>query len=116
MHRYAANAADGPIVGPVLAAQFGYLPGALWILVGCVLGGAVHDMVVLFASVRHKGQSLAAIATREVGPVTGTVAGVAVLCILILTLAGLSLAMHQRHAQRDKSLFIVVITERFATS
>ncbi len=91
-HHFAAIAAAGPLVGPVLAAQFGYLPGALWILVGCVLGGAVHDMVVLFASVRHKGQSLAAIATREVGPVTGTVAGVAVLCILILTLAGLSLA------------------------
>ena len=88
-HHFAAIAAAGPLVGPVLAAQFGYLPGALWILVGCVLGGAVHDMVVLFASVRHKGQSLSAIAQREVGPVTGTVAGIAVLCILILTLAGL---------------------------
>ena len=91
-HHFAAIAAAGPLVGPVLAAQFGYLPGALWILIGCVLGGAVHDMVVLFASVRHKGQSLSAIAQREVGPVTGTVAGIAVLCILILTLAGLSLA------------------------
>ena len=78
-HHFAAIAAAGPLVGPVLAAQFGYLPGALWILIGCVLGGAVHDMVVLFASVRHKGQSLAAIATREIGPVTGTVAGVAIL-------------------------------------
>jgi len=58
-HHFAAIAAAGPLVGPVLAAQFGYLPGALWILIGCVLGGGVHDMIVLFASVRHKGQSLA---------------------------------------------------------
>ena len=109
-HHFAAIAAAGPLVGPVLAAQFGYLPGALWILVGCVLGGAVHDMVVLFASVRHKGQSLAAIAQREVGRVTGTVAGVAVLCILILTLAGLSLACISAMHNAPWSLFIVVIT------
>lgn len=57
-HHFAAIAAAGPLLGPVLAAQFGFLPGALWILIGCVLGGAVHDMVVLFASVRHRGQSL----------------------------------------------------------
>lgn len=91
-HHFAAIAAAGPLVGPVLAAQFGYLPGALWILVGCVLAGAVHDMVVLFASVRHKAQSLATIAQKEIGPVTGVVAGFAILFILILTLAGLSLA------------------------
>ena len=109
-HHFAAIAAAGPLVGPVLAAQFGYLPGALWILIGCVLGGAVHDMVVLFASVRHKGQSLAAIATREIGPVTGTVAGVAILCILILTLAGLSLACISAMHNAPWSLFIVVIT------
>jgi carbon starvation protein len=64
-HHFAAIAAAGPLVGPVLAAQFGYLPGALWILIGCVLGGGVHDMVVLFASVRHKGQSLATIASKK---------------------------------------------------
>ena len=109
-HHFAAIAAAGPLVGPVLAAQFGYLPGALWILIGCVLGGAVHDMVVLFASVRHKGQSLAAIATREIGPVTGTVAGIAILCILILTLAGLSLACISAMHNAPWSLFIVVIT------
>ena len=109
-HHFAAIAAAGPLVGPVLAAQFGYLPGALWILIGCVLGGAVHDMVVLFASVRHKGQSLSAIAQREVGPVTGTVAGIAVLCILILTLAGLSLACISAMHNAPWSLFIVVIT------
>nr|WP_279343481.1 carbon starvation protein A [Fundidesulfovibrio terrae] len=92
-HHFAAIAAAGPLLGPVLAAQFGYMPGALWILIGCVLAGAVHDSVVLFASVRHKGQSLAYIATQEIGKLTGSVASVAVLFILILTLAGLSLAV-----------------------
>jgi len=91
-HHFAAIAAAGPLLGPVLAAQFGYMPGALWILVGCVLAGAVHDMVVLFASVRHKGQSLAYIATQEVDKFTGAVASFAVLFILVLTLAGLSIA------------------------
>src|SRR5208283_2643114 len=68
-HHFAAIAAAGPLLGPVLAAQFGYLPGALWIIVGCVMAGAVHDMVVLFASVRHKAQSLAKIAENEIGKV-----------------------------------------------
>ena len=92
-HHFAAIAAAGPLLGPILAAQFGYLPGTLWILIGCVLGGAVHDMVVLFASVRHKGQSLATIASREIGVFTGHVASVAILFIMILSLAVLSLAV-----------------------
>ena len=92
-HHFAAIAAAGPLLGPVLAAQFGYLPGALWIIIGCVLAGAVHDMVVLFASVRHKGQSLAKIAESEIGKTAGTVASFAFLFILILTLAGLSIAV-----------------------
>ncbi len=92
-HHFAAIAAAGPLLGPVLAAQFGYLPGALWIIVGCVLGGAVHDMVVLFASVRHKGHSLAKIAETEISKPVGIVASYAVLFILILTLAGLSIAV-----------------------
>ena len=78
-HHFAAIAAAGPLVGPVLAAQFGYLPGALWILIGCVLGGGVHDMVVLFASVRHKGQSLATIASKEIGRIVGGTAAISVL-------------------------------------
>src|SRR5512143_3023746 len=65
-HHYAAIAGAGPLMGPVLAAQFGFLPGALWILVGAVLAGSVHDIVVLFASVRHRGESLANIARSEV--------------------------------------------------
>lgn len=109
-HHFAAIAAAGPLVGPVLAAQFGYLPGALWILIGCVLGGGVHDMVVLFASVRHKGQSLATIASKEIGKTTGTVAGFAILFILILTLAGLSLACINAMHEASWSLFTVLIT------
>jgi carbon starvation protein len=92
-HHFAAIAAAGPLLGPVLAAQFGYLPGALWILIGCVLAGSVHDMVVLFASVRHKGRSLSKIAESEVGKTCGAAASVAFLFILLLTLAGLSLAV-----------------------
>jgi carbon starvation protein len=92
-HHFAAIAAAGPLLGPVLAAQFGFLPGAIWIIIGAVLAGAVHDSIVLFASVRHKGKSLSMIAEIEVGKVAGKVASVAILFILILTLAGLSIAV-----------------------
>ncbi|MGN0001846.1 MAG: carbon starvation protein A [Sphingobacterium composti] len=109
-HHFAAIAAAGPLVGPVLAAQFGYLPGALWILIGCVLAGGVHDMIVLFASVRHKGESLASIASKEIGKTTGLIAGIAVLFILILTLAGLSLACISAMHEASWSLFTVIIT------
>ncbi len=109
-HHFAAIAAAGPLLGPVLAAQFGYLPGALWILIGCVLAGAVHDMVVLFASVRHKGKSLASIAESEVGKTVGTVASFAFLFILILTLAGLSIAVVNAMFESPWGLFTVLIT------
>ena len=89
-HHFAAIAAAGPLLGPVLAAQFGYLPGALWIIIGCVLAGTVHDMVVLFASVRHKGHSLSKIAESEIGKAAGAVASVAFLFILASTLIILS--------------------------
>jgi carbon starvation protein len=92
-HHFAAISAAGPLLGPVLAAQFGYLPGALWIIIGSVLGGAVHDTVVLFASVRHRGQSISRIAEAEIGKTTGAVASVAVLFIIILAMAGLSIAV-----------------------
>ncbi len=91
-HHFAAIAAAGPLIGPVLAAQFGYLPGALWIIIGAVVAGAVHDMVILFASIRHKGKSISLIAESEIGKSAGAVAGLAVIFILIMTLAGLSLA------------------------
>lgn len=92
-HHFAAIAAAGPLVGPILAAQFGFLPGALWILIGGVLGGAVHDMVVLFASIRHQGRSLSDIAKAEIGPVAGVAVGIAILFTITITMAGLSLVV-----------------------
>lgn len=88
-HHFAAITGAGPLVGPVLAAQFGFLPGYLWILIGVVLGGAVHDFVVLTASVRRGGRSLAEIARDELGPIPGFVAGVAIFFIVVIALAGL---------------------------
>lgn len=92
-HHFAAIAAAGPLVGPILAAQFGFLPGTIWLLVGAVIGGAVHDMVILFASVRHKGQSLSEIARAEIGPVAGVAVGLAILFTITITMAGLSLVV-----------------------
>jgi len=92
-HHFAAIAGAGPLIGPMLAAQFGYLPGFLWILIGSTLGGAVHDMVILFASVRRDGHSLAQIARDEIGPVGGIAAAFAILFIITVALAGLGLAV-----------------------
>ena len=92
-HHFAAIAGAGPLVGPVLAAQFGYLPGMLWLLIGACIGGAVHDMVILFASIRHDGLSIAEIAKAEIGKTTGLVASIAVIFILIITMAGMAIAV-----------------------
>jgi carbon starvation protein len=92
-HHFAAIAGAGPLIGPMLAAQFGYLPGFLWILVGSALAGAVHDMVILAASVKRDGQSLAQIAKAEIGPVGGVAASLAIIFIIIVALAGLGLAV-----------------------
>jgi len=92
-HHFAAIAGAGPLIGPVLAAQFGYLPGFLWILVGAAFGGAVHDTVILAASVRRDGCSLAAMAKREIGPIAGVTAAIAIFFIIIVALAGLGLAV-----------------------
>ncbi len=115
-HHFAAIAAAGPLLGPVLAAQFGYLPGALWIIIGAVLAGAVHDMVVLFASVRHKGKSLAKIAESEIGKTAGVVASFAFLFILILTLAGLSIAVVNAMFESSWGTFTVFATMPIAFS
>ena len=92
-HHFAAIAGAGPLVGPVLAAQFGYLPGAIWLLVGAVVAGAVHDMVILFASVRYDGLSVAEIAKKEISKASGIATSVAVLFILVITMAGLAIAV-----------------------
>src|SRR4029079_14193247 len=77
-HHFAAIAGAGPLIGPVLAAQFGYLPGFLWLLVGVVLGGAVHDFISLPASVRSTGRSLANIACEQLSPLTGAATAIAI--------------------------------------
>ena len=92
-HHFAAIAGAGPLIGPVLAAQYGFLPGALWILIGAVLAGAVHDFVILFASIRQDGKSLAEIARAKIGPVAGVATSLAILFIIIVALAGLAIAV-----------------------
>lgn len=109
-HHFAAIAGAGPLIGPMLAAQFGYLPGFLWILIGAAVAGAVHDMVVLFASVRHNGRSLAEIAKDEIGPVAGFAASIAVLFIIIVTLAGLGLAVVNALAKSPWGTFTIAFT------
>jgi carbon starvation protein len=92
-HHFAAIAGAGPLIGPVLAAQFGYAPGLIWLVGGVCLAGAVHDMIILWASTRRGGSSLADIARTEIGPVAGTTAALAILFIVIIALAGLGLAV-----------------------
>ncbi|HEX9382180.1 MAG TPA: carbon starvation CstA family protein, partial [Gemmatimonadaceae bacterium] len=92
-HHFAAIAGPGPLVGPTLAAQFGFLPGALWIIIGVALGGAVQDFVILCASVRRDGKSLGQMAKEEIGPVAGYTALVAVLGIMIVLIAVLALVV-----------------------
>jgi len=93
-HHFAAIAGAGPLVGPVLACQFGYFPGFLWMVLGAVFAGAVHDVVILTASVRHEGKSLALIAREEIGKVSsGVTASFATFIIIIISLAGLGLVV-----------------------
>src|SRR4051794_16518137 len=92
-HHFAAIAGAGPLIGPELAAQFGYAPGLIWLVGGVCLAGAVHDMIVLWASTRRGGRSLADIARTEIGPVAGTTAAIAILFIVVIALAGLGLAV-----------------------
>ncbi len=92
-HHFAAIAGPGPLVGPVLAAQFGYLPGMLWILIGATLGGAVHDSIVLFCSIRRGGKSLGQMLRDEVGPFAGILAQISVVAIMVILLAVLGLVV-----------------------
>ncbi len=92
-HHFAAITGAGPLIGPVLAAQFGYAPGIIWLVAGVCLAGAVHDFIILWASTRRGGSSLAEIARQEIGPVAGTTAAIAILFIIVIALAGLGLAV-----------------------
>jgi carbon starvation protein len=109
-HHFAAIAGPGPLVGPVLAAQFGFLPGTLWILIGATLGGAVHDMIVLFASVRRGGKTLGMMVKEEVAPGVGILALISVLAIMIILLAVLALVVVQALAKSPWGMFTIAMT------
>ena len=109
-HHFAAISGPGPLVGPVLAAQFGYLPGALWILIGVTLGGAVQDFVVLFASLRRDGKSLGQMVKEELNHAAGIVALVAIVAILIILLAVLALVVVRALAESPWGVFTVGAT------
>jgi carbon starvation protein len=109
-HHFAAIAGPGPLVGPVLAAQFGFLPGTLWILIGATLGGAVHDMIILFASVRRGGKTLGQMVKEEIGPGVGALALVSVLAIMTILLAVLALVVVQALAKSPWGVFTIAMT------
>src|SRR6266404_5943241 len=109
-HHFAAIAGPGPLVGPVLAAQFGFLPGTLWILIGATLGGAVHDMIILFASVRRGGKTLGQMVREEIGPGVGALALIGVLAIMIILLAVLALVVVQALAKSPWGIFTIAMT------
>ena len=109
-HHFAAIAGPGPLVGPVLAAQFGFLPGTLWILIGATLGGAVHDMIVLFSSVRRRGKTLGQMVKEEIGPGVGALALISVLLIMIMIMAVLALVVVQALAKSPWGIFTIATT------
>lgn len=109
-HHFAAISGAGPLAGPVLAAQFGFLPGFLWILIGAVLGGAVHDLVILFASVRMKGQSLTRLAKKHISSPAGIATGFAILFIIITALAGLALVVVNALSESSWATFTLAMT------
>jgi carbon starvation protein len=109
-HHFAAIAGAGPLIGPTLAAQFGFAPGFLWILVGAVLAGCVQDFTVLVASLRHKGRSLADVARTEISPFAGLVAMIAVLFILLVSLAGLGIVVVNALSNSPWGVFTIGMT------
>ncbi|MGZ8847658.1 MAG: carbon starvation CstA family protein [Pyrinomonadaceae bacterium] len=109
-HHFAAISGAGPLIGPVLAAQFGYLPGLLWLVIGVCLGGAVHDFMILASSIRRNGKSLAEIARTEISGLSGFVAGIAILFIVVIALAGLGLVVVNALAESPWGTFTVGCT------
>jgi carbon starvation protein len=109
-HHFAAITGAGPLIGPVLAAQFGYAPGLIWIVAGVCLAGAVHDFTALWASTRRGGRSLAEIARAEVGPVAGTTAAVAILFIVVIAMAGLGIVVINALAESAWATFTIGTT------
>ncbi|MCY2931799.1 MAG: carbon starvation protein A [Planctomycetota bacterium] len=109
-HHFAAIAGPGPLIGPVLAAQWGFFPGFAWIIVGACLAGGVHDFVVLWASVRNDGLSLSRIAGRAIGPVSGMAASVATLFIVVCTLASVAYVVVNALSHSSWGMFTIIVT------
>lgn len=109
-HHFAAISGAGPLIGPVLATQFGFLPGFLWLLIGVCVGGAVHDFVILAASIRRKGRSLAEIARNEISPLAGIIGSIAILIIVVIALAGLGLAVVNALRESSWGTFTIAMT------
>ena len=109
-HHFAAIAGAGPLVGPVLAVQFGYFPGFLWMVIGAVMAGSVHDFVILLASIRHDGKSLAVIAKEEISKVSGITASLATFIIIIIALAGLGLVVINSLSESSWGTFTIAAT------
>ena len=109
-HHFAAIAGAGPLVGPVLAAQFGFMPGFLWMLIGAVMAGSVHDFVILTASVQHDGKSLAAIAKAEINKISGITTTFAIILIIVVALAGLGLVVVNALAESSWGTFTIAST------
>ena len=109
-HHFAAITGSGPLIGPVLAAQFGYAPGLIWLVAGVCLAGAVHDFIILWASTRRGGRSLAQITREEIGPVAGTTAMIAILFIIVIALAGLGLVVVNALAESPWATFTIGVT------
>ena len=107
---FSAIAGAGPLIGPVLAAQFGYAPGLIWLVAGCCLGGATHDLIMLWASTRRGGKSLAEIARLEIGSTAGITAALAILFIITIALAGLGLAVVNALAESAWGVFTIAMT------
>jgi carbon starvation protein len=109
-HHFAAISGAGPLIGPVLAAQFGFMPGLLWLVIGVCLGGAVQDFMILVGSVRRGGRSLAEMAREEISPLSGLVAGISILFIVVIALAGLGLVVVNALAESPWGTFTVGVT------
>ena len=109
-HHFAAIAGPGPLIGPVLAAQWGFAPGFIWLVIGACLAGAVHDFVILWASVRQRGLSLPRIARETIGPVAGVTTSIATLFIIVCTLASVGIVVVNALAESSWGMFTILVT------
>ena len=109
-HHFAAISGAGPLIGPVLAAQYGYAPGLMWMLLGAVVAGAVHDFTILVTSVRRGGRSLAEVTAHEVSPLAGLIASIAILIIIVLALSGLGVVVVNTLSESAWGTFTIAMT------